>query len=344
MSDPVSARDPWTFARAVSDAFALGDPVQPPAEVVGGLSHRMWRLTTSRGSFAVKELNRDFGNPNYLPWYDRAFRVELAAFRAGISMPRPLPVPGAERCYAELPGGEHPVTVRVHEWVEGRMPAPDDDFPALGRAIGEILGRIHGLALPGDRALADLLTVHGAAHWQTLSERVQRADRPWAARLAQVLPAIAELEAVVIAARHDPEPAVMTHCDADVKNALITRDGRMLLVDWDAAGPASPRHEIVTAMLDWSGTYERDPDPATAHAVLAGYRAAGGAPPAADATAFAGVFKSGLNWLEYNLRRSLGERLQSEAQRQIAEDEVVMALEYLPRFAVSWQRWLRLLE
>src|SRR5438046_1308742 len=105
---------------AISALFALGTPLTPAEPVSGGLSHRVWRVETDRGTFAIKQMNRDPAPPDYVAWYDRAFSLEMAAFDAGIPMPGPIPVAATGRCLAEIAReGEPTLTVRVHEWVDG---------------------------------------------------------------------------------------------------------------------------------------------------------------------------------------------------------------------------------
>ncbi len=67
----------------------LGVPLRPMTRVYGKSSHRMFRLDTDQGSFAVKQLRTD------LEWVRRdgdVFRLERAAFAAGIPMPEPVSV------------------------------------------------------------------------------------------------------------------------------------------------------------------------------------------------------------------------------------------------------------
>src|SRR5438309_2248652 len=91
-----------TTVGSVCRLFALGTPLTPAEPVRGGLTNRLWRVTTDRGTFAVKQMNRDPERADYVEWYDRAFSLEMAAFDAGISMPRPMPVAATGRCLAEI--------------------------------------------------------------------------------------------------------------------------------------------------------------------------------------------------------------------------------------------------
>jgi hypothetical protein len=45
----------------IAEAFGLGTPTGPLVAITSGPSavHRSWRLSTSRGRFAVKAFNRD---------------------------------------------------------------------------------------------------------------------------------------------------------------------------------------------------------------------------------------------------------------------------------------------
>lgn len=329
---------------AVCEAFDLGRPVAPLRAVQGGLSHRMWRLETVRGCFAVKELNRKWNNPTYVAGYERAFQIEQAALAAGLPMPRPVPVPGTAACLAELPDGtDRPATVRVHEWVQGRNVRMTDVDPEMAGRIGAVLARIHGLALPAPQSLADILWVWGADHWQILARRVSEARLECAGSLREALPLIEEMEAVVIAARTASASVVQSHGDVNYKNVLSTPERELLLVDWDAAGPCGASHEVACAALDWAGVRAHDPRPDLARALIDGYRMAGGQFDGSSRTVFAFFLRGFLNWLEYLVRRSLGEYLQGAEEREVAKQGPRGALANILRFARSLDAWLPLL-
>src|SRR5438309_6625891 len=49
---------------------------------------------------------------------------------------------------------------------------------------------------------------------------------------------------------------------------MRTASGELLLVDWDAAGPVNPRHDLANEALVWAGVHRTDPDVATARAFV----------------------------------------------------------------------------
>lgn len=52
MSDPILS-EPRPNAALLANAFSLGIPVDDLLPVHGGLVHRMWKLRTTKGTFAI---------------------------------------------------------------------------------------------------------------------------------------------------------------------------------------------------------------------------------------------------------------------------------------------------
>ena len=140
-----------TTLSAVCELFDLGAPIGAPTAVSGGLTNRLWRVTTTNGVFAVKQMNRDPDRADYVAWFDRAFTLEQAAFRAGIPMPRPVPVASTGGCLGELQLADTgAITVRAHEWVEGEPLSNGEIYPAeVAARVAVILANIHALGLHG---------------------------------------------------------------------------------------------------------------------------------------------------------------------------------------------------
>lgn len=328
---------------AVCAAFRLGAPAKPLVAVRGGDSHRVWRLVTTRGSFAVKELNRDFDDPDYVCRYERAFRFELASFEAGVPMPRPVPVPGSGRCLAEVgKTGDRSPTIRVHEWVDGERLTAGSYTEEVAAEVGMILAQIHHLNVTSDAKPEDMLRVNGDAHWRMLTARLEASGVSWADKLRQWLPVIAALEAFVVASRADVDAQLLSHRDAHIGNVLITADRRLVLLDWDVAGPVSPRHEVAHALLDWSGVHAGEPAARLARALVAGYRRGGGEFEMLRRSDFGEFICVMVNWFEFNVRRTLGERTPDESARALGEENARRVLGNLPRFERSLDKWLAL--
>lgn len=331
--------------REICDAFDLGVSVGPLTPVTGGLTNRLWRLETARGLFAVKEMNRNPDRADYIAWFERAFTLERAAFRASIPMPRPIPVAASGHCLAEpadANGGR--TTVRVHEWVEGDKLDNSYAYPAdVAERVAVILASIHGLRITTDAVVTEALRISGEDHWRSVAGRASSAGADWAREFRLVLPAITELETYIAAAHNDPTPLLLSHRDSDKKNFLRASSGALILVDWDAAGPVNPRHDVANEALVWAGVHLGDPDPDLARAFVDSYRRTAGMDERFQPTDLAELVSVRLGWLDFNLRRALGEHIRDDADREAGVNVVRRNVEQIPRFVRSLGAWLRIL-
>lgn len=91
----------------VCDAFGLGLAVTRGLRVAGYYHNEVWRLDTITGAYAVKRLP-----PSAAP----AVEIEVAAWRAGIPVPEPVPSPATGAYVVPIGDG----SVRVHRWLDGK--------------------------------------------------------------------------------------------------------------------------------------------------------------------------------------------------------------------------------
>jgi len=333
---------PWP----VAEAFGLGTPTGPLVAIASGPSgvHRSWRLSTSRGRFAVKAFDQDL-SADGAATLEGPVRLELAAFAAGVPMPRPCLAVETGAGVAEVAGlGPQPLFVGVHEWVEGTTPTAPAPM-RLAADLGAALARIHGLGLGCDEsAQVDpwYRAAHGAGHWQALVEQVERVGYGWAGRLRAALPLVAEVEALVAARTAETVPLLVTHSDLVPGNVVMSVQGRVWIVDWDDAGPWNAAEEVAAAVVSWSSGVAGEPNERAARALVEGYRAAGGGLESSSPTVLAGSLSAVVNWLELNLCRSL-DQAADRPFRQRAEAVATGALAELSQRLDRLDRWTELL-
>lgn len=122
----------------ICSRYDLGELAAPPQPVAGGLIHRMYHLTASRGDFAVKVLDpaimRRQGVRNE---FRRAEQVAAAFAAGGIPAVLARKAPGG--MIQDVAG----MTVIVYPWCDGRILPKSAASPHQALQIGAILGRIH---------------------------------------------------------------------------------------------------------------------------------------------------------------------------------------------------------
>ena len=307
--------------------------------------HRLWRLTTTQGRFAVKALDQDPPADSDLEALEGPTRLELAAWAAAVPMPRPCLVPGTDAGVAVIDDPELPsMLVRVHEWVDGDLPTAPAAQELAG-ALGGALATVHNLDVRcGQDAEVDpwYRAAHGATHWRTLAGRAEQAGRSWARCLAGALPLLAVVEALVAARAAEVVPLLVCHSDLVPGNVVVSVEGRPSILDWDDAGPWNAAEELAAAVVSWSTGPRGEPCERVAFALVQGYRQAHGIVDGQSPTVLAGSLSAVANWLELNVRRSLDGAAGDRAAQQ-ADAEVTNALNELA-WRMTWRhRWMDLL-
>jgi aminoglycoside phosphotransferase (APT) family kinase protein len=319
-------------------AFGLAGEVTAYAEVSGGWSNRVWRLSTSRGDYAVKELRNAWGEPRWLEWLAEGWRVERAAIDAGIAAPEPVPAPdGGCVLDVERADGSGTAPVRLHRWVDAAtVPRTVVDLPLAGW-VGTTLAALHGLALEPERAdlYAGRSGLTTAAIWPDLVARSRAASAPWTDVLAAAEPLARRASALLV---DDGRPRVLVHGDVDQKNLLVGPHGP-LLIDWDVVLPAVPEHDLAHAavtMASWR-------DARVAAAVVSAYAEARGIRTTLDPTDLGSALASRLGWIRFSVDRALDAYAGNGSWPADAPDvdDLIADLERRTAIAERWPDWLR---
>lgn len=242
--------------QAVADRFGLGRAGELVGPVAFGRLGEVWRLETDRGRFAVKQSRSGFGPVEVAR--DAAYQDRVRA--AGIPMPALVrAVDGG------VLGQVDDTMIRVYEWVD----VAREDRRLDPVAVGRVLAAIHAVHVPTDEP-ADPWHVEpvGAERWSGLVARLRRAGAPFADRLAEVVPAVLEVEELLTA----PDDVQVCHRDLWADNVRRSSDGDGIVVlDWENSGPGSPSQEVAVAAFEYGCG-----EPRRVRALYAAYLDAGG--------------------------------------------------------------------
>ncbi len=333
MSDPILS-EPRPNAALLADAFSVGIPVDDLLPVHGGLVHRMWKLRTAKGSFAIKQLSHERMDAKVRDRY-RGSQQIAAAFAAS-GLPAVAALDAVSEPLREVAGS----WFLAFPWIDGAWAHHSRLTVDQARTVGGLIAQMHLRDLEHPAPHPANWRSIPAEQWRSLAGR--SAGQPWAAHLSEQLPELIEMsdEYRVAADALSDGPTVIGHRDLDLKNVLWDDRGPWL-IDWDSAGRVHPLVELVTAAIDWSGFAGARTDRDLFVAVLDGYREHRpfGPDEAARALPAADVY---LRWLEFNIRRALGEAA-SPIDRAIGVAETVATLENL-RAAYEhrprWREWI----
>ena len=302
------------------EQLGLGRAGGALAPVSGGLHHRMWRLDTSKGSFAVKQLGleRELAHLDVAGHYNATEAAAAAFAAAGIPALHAL----SSSDYLQQIDDE---AYLVYPWTEARAVGRNRIPPEQAAQVAVLMAKMHraGVDVPGleqsrpnwlsSERLAALLQGAMRHNLRDAEELSVRSDL-----LLAIADGLGEARAALAGNR------LVSHGDLDHKNILWDEAGAPLVIDWESTRWLNPTHELLLEALDWSGItahFEINPF----RHFLEAYRGAGGIiDPAEVPAAFNCILGDWVTWLMYNLGRAMN--VEDLSLHQLGSEQVDLAL------------------
>lgn len=270
----------------------LGEIVGRPSPVSGGYLHRMFRVETARGIFAIKALDPEImRRPRALANMRRGEETALA-------LEAYVPLCASVGGVTQVDG----TYFIAYPWVEGASVFPPQITAEHCRIMGDVLGRIHrsGVVIPGMEREGGI-----------------RQDFDWSGAEDPRLPGwdASALEGL----GRLRETQVVSHRDLDPKNVLW-QGMSPCIIDWEAAGYVNPWQELIEVINYWAD------DENKIRALIAGYGRHADLRGADWDAALAAGMDSMLGWLHYNLHRPGGEEHVRNTLTELGQYEQRMRL------------------
>jgi Ser/Thr protein kinase RdoA (MazF antagonist) len=226
----------------IAERHALGDDAALSGPVARGEIGQVWRLSTSSGTFAVKEQFEPIPEEEVREHAD----YQEAAHAAGI--PSPAVVRAGDGGASIDLGGTQ---VRAFGWVDLRERDPNID-PV---EVGEVIAAIHRLRFEGRLPTDPWYTEPvGRERWDALVVGLQSGGAPFASRLAELRDELVALEGLMEA----PRDLQTCHRDLWADNVLRTSKGGLCVIDWENCGLADPSQELALVLFEFGlGSAER---------------------------------------------------------------------------------------
>ena len=229
-------------AAEVAERFSLGAAAVLAGPVARGEVGQVWRLSASRGTFAIKE--------PFEPVPEEEVR-EHAAFQEAVgaaSVPVPSVIRTDDGAAVAVVGDAQ---VRVFSWVD--LLARDASVDPT--EVGRIVASIHRVPFPGEIPTDAWYTEPiGATRWDELVTELRGHGAPFAARLAAMRDELVALEELL----ETPADLQTCHRDLWVDNVLRTTAGPLCVIDWENCGLADPSQELALVIFEFGiGDVER---------------------------------------------------------------------------------------
>ncbi|MBP5491170.1 MAG: DUF4298 domain-containing protein [Lachnospiraceae bacterium] len=291
----------------------LGEFTAEITPVTGGLMHRMFKVRTESGTYAVKCLNPEImKRPAARENYATAEALEERLEEARIPMVAAMTIKG--RKMQELDGE----FFYIFRWQKGRITDAGTVTAEQCRKAGELLGKIHAIDSKTAEPEAPELSGIDFAKYARMA---REAGSPVAELLAENTKLLENAQKRLNEAR-EALPSIVSICDDDMdpKNVMWFR-GKPFVIDLECLAYGNPAGVFVDLALQWAGmvngAYRRE----NLEAFYEGYRSAYDNGFLAYDTLY-GIAYTWVEWLEYNIRRALGLEGSGGDERQLGEWEV----------------------
>lgn len=302
----------------------LGQILEKPTRVNGGLSHRMYRVVTDKGIYAVKELNKGI-----MKRKDAYSNFVFSEKVTDIVKENHISAIGAIKIDNDIMVKIEDTYFMIFNWIDGKILNPNEITIEHCKTIGTILAQIHNIDFSSIEDEKRKQAEINDFNWSTYLKLAQENNKKYTDLLEKNIDMLYRISQKSIKGiKKANEKLVISHTDLDRKN-VMWNDETPYIINWEASGYINPFIELVQVAWCWSGGDALNLDYIKFKAVVDSYKKHSKINIAnnIDELIYANNY-GGLNWLEYNLKRSMCiENNYDNGEIELAENEVINSLE-----------------
>lgn len=303
----------------------LGVLVQSITKVIGGLSHRVYKVVTDQSIYAIKELNsgimkRKEAYSNFV----FSEKVTDIAKENGITA-----VGAIKLKNNDIMKKINNRYFMAFDWLEGKTLRAEEITEKHCEIIGETLAKIHNIDFSevedNRRKNIDIQWFD----WKNYLELAKKENKAYVDILEQNIDLLYELnEKSNEAIGNANSNLIISHTDFDRKN-VIWQEYKPFIIDWEASGYINPTIELIQVAWYWSGGDVENLDYKKFEIVVNRYKkyTKKEIDENIEKLIYADIY-NGLEWVNYNFKRSLCiENEYKQDEIELAENEIIQSIE-----------------
>jgi thiamine kinase-like enzyme len=301
----------------------LGDLIPEPKRVLGGLLHKMYRVDTNKGRFAIKELNPSIIKRGEEVMNNFVVSEKVAQLAKENGIPA-VPAIGDKELVYNIKH-EH---YMIFQWVDAKCVVPETVNKEHCTRIGEILAKLHAIDFsdfPAENRVPEIIEIEWKKYTQEKSEISNTLEE--ALDKLHTWDCISKKSTSMVCKNQR-----ISHRDMDCKNVLWDQDRNPVIIDWEASGYINPLQELLDVALSWGGIESDTFNLENFQTLVESYIQQGGVIEDDIVAVLNYGYHGKLEWLEYNIKRSLGLETSSEEEKQIGIGEVEKTIGVLKRY------------
>lgn len=299
--------------------LGLGSLISEPHQVTGGLLHKMYRVSSTQGHFAVKILNPEIMKRS------EALKNTILSERIASALIEDVPLVAAMEFAGEQVHELQGKYYMVFPWLEGASVFAPKITERHCAAIGDLLGKIHtaNVCVEGVAPEEEAMSMYAWEEYLRQAEVKGVQQTAWFTAYRDALEDVIQLNKSACEAQMLlVNKQVISHRDLDPKNVMWQGE-RPFVIDWEAAGYVNPYQELLEVINYWTDDGSGGLCKGHLEKLLAAYKKHMDLQDVNWEPVFAGSYSGMLGWLEYNVKRALGVEVSCEEDIRAGEEQVI---------------------
>ena len=297
----------------------LGSKIIKATQIHGGLSNRMYRVETDKAEYAIKKLNKTLmQNKTEFERITFAEKVSKIAEENGVFVERALEF--EDKIIHEIDEDYY----MIFNWNYGSHLQPEDVTDEICNTIGELLAKIHNLDFSKIEAEKSKETETRIIDWQHYANVAKNQNKYYYKDLVENIEILYEINKKTNEAlEYAKNNLIISHRDLIKKN-IMWNNNIPTVIDWESSGYVNPTVELVQVCWNWAngdvGKFEFEKFGIIVNSYLQHVKKY----KKEDMKKLIyGNLWEAIEWLEYNLKRSLCiESTYRNEEIELAEEQI----------------------
>ncbi len=308
------------------EKFGFGK-VRKITKITGGLMHRMFKVECEKGVYCIKVLNKEVMTRKEA--YDNFIVSESVS---NLAKKNGIPVSSALNIEGNYLTKFEDLYYMVFDFVEGKTLTDDEITVEHCRKIGNVLAHLHSLDYKEIGLKPNIVLYKRLYDWESYR------DNPNFNKMSYknlYLKNCKKYNSILKRANErfnlSNKNQTLCHLDMDPKNVMWYQNNP-IVIDWECASVANPERELLEDALCWSGFLSNQFKEEKFIAMFQEYFKYRNSDDVDWYNVICGNLVGRLEWLKYNLERSLGIVSNDKEEMVLAEKEVEKTIDEINRY------------
>ncbi len=302
----------------------LGEIIEAPKRIEGGLLNKIFKISTTKGNYALKLLN-----PEVISRKDGKKNIIFTEKVSNIAKLKGIKCISAHEINGELIHSIENKHFLIFDWFEGKPITEEELTLEKCNKIAKELALLHRINFNEIKNDCDIYYELDEINFDFYLSKIN--NKEIKKLLNEVKDRFSELDKESIKnMEYIKNNLVISHRDLDLPNILWDKNDEPVIIDWETSGLVNPKLEVIDTAWNWAGGKDFF-DKNKYKSFLDTYVQEGGKLEDYD-KAFKADFKAKLRWFEYNLKRITMFDFLDDEEKKLGEKEVIRSADEIKKF------------